>query len=61
MKGNKTYSVKNQERLRAYLRKIESDDTKTSDRHDTTSGRGTRNDPNDVQRRGNGSARDRRR
>ncbi len=61
MKGNKTYSVKNQERLRAYLRKIESNDVKTSDRHDTTIGRISRNDSNDIQRRGNGSPRDRRR
>jgi len=59
MKGNKTYSVKNQERLRAYLRKIESDDTKTSDRHDTTARGISRNDSNDIQRRGNGSPRDR--
>lgn len=61
MKGNKTYSVKNQERLRAYLRKIESDDIKASDRHDTTIGRISRNDTNDMERSGNRSARDRRR
>lgn len=57
MACNRTYSIKNQERLRAYLRKIEIDDTKASDRHNPKIGRSARNDRNDLERGCNGSPR----
>lgn len=55
MKGNKTYSERNQNRLRAYLEKQERNDIKPTDRQNTSAGERPRNDRNGLERSRNGS------